>query len=90
MAAAFAVQDHDLLSKKLAIQTHETLEVEGRFRRMADHAPVGMFHFNPFGVLIYANEDYYRYCFPRFVPILANPLALAGSLNILDIIPPQW
>ncbi|TVY16498.1 Hybrid signal transduction histidine kinase K [Lachnellula arida] len=60
MAAEYATQDWNLLSKKLAIQTHETSEVESRFRRMADHAPVGMFHFDLSGVVLYANEDYYR------------------------------
>lgn len=84
MAAEFATQDWNLLSKKLAIQTHETSEVESRFRRMADHAPVGMFHFDLSGVVLYANEDYYRYSFAGFVFIfLANLLIFAGSLNIL-------
>jgi PAS domain-containing protein len=52
-----------MLSQKLAIQTHETIELESRFRRMADLAPVGMFHIDTAGVLVYANEDYYRYDF---------------------------
>jgi hypothetical protein len=60
MAAEQATHDRNLLSKKLAIQTHEALELETRFRRMADLAPVGMFHIDPQGVLIYANNDYYR------------------------------
>ena len=59
MAAEQATHDRNLLSKKLAIQTHEALEVEARFRRMADLAPVGMFHIDPQGVLLYGNEEYY-------------------------------
>lgn len=60
MAAELAAQDRNLLSKKLAIQRHEASELEERFRRMADLAPVGMFHVDTNGVLIYANNDYYR------------------------------
>ncbi|KAH8669640.1 putative histidine kinase M3YPp [Tricladium varicosporioides] len=59
LAAEEADRDRNLLSRKLAIQTHEALEIESRFRRMADLAPVGMFHIDPAGVLIYANNDYY-------------------------------
>lgn len=60
MVAEQAAQDRNLLSKRLAIQRHESQEQETRFRRMADLAPVGMFHIDPEGVLIYANEDYYK------------------------------
>ena len=60
MAAELATQDRNLLSRKLAIQTHETFEIESRFRRMADMAPVGMFHINPAGYLVYANEYWYE------------------------------
>ena len=59
MAAELVTQDCNLLSRKLAIQTHETFEIESRFRRMADMAPVGMFHINPAGYLVYANEYWY-------------------------------
>ncbi|KAE9366560.1 putative histidine kinase M3YPp [Stipitochalara longipes BDJ] len=59
MAAEQATHDRNILSKKLAIQTHEALEVEARFRRMADLAPVGMFHIDPQGALLYGNNDYY-------------------------------
>ncbi|KUJ18979.1 putative histidine kinase M3YPp [Mollisia scopiformis] len=59
VAAEQAAQDRTLLSKRLAIQTHEALETETRFRRMADLAPVGMFHIDPTGILVYANNDYY-------------------------------
>lgn len=59
MAAEQAAQDKTLLSNKLAAQTEEALEAETRFRRMADLAPVGMFHIDPAGVLVYANNDYY-------------------------------
>jgi PAS domain-containing protein len=59
MAAVQATQDRNLLTRKLEIQAHETIEIETRFRRMADMAPVGMFHIDPDGVLIYANNDYY-------------------------------
>ena len=60
MAAELATQDRNLLSRKLAIQTHEAFEVEARFRRMADMAPVGMFHIDPAGCLVYGNEYYYE------------------------------
>jgi hypothetical protein len=59
MAAKLAAQDRNLLSKKLAVQTHEALELESRFRRMADLAPVGMFHIDTSGTLIYANDNYF-------------------------------
>ena len=55
-----ADRDRTLLSNRLAIQTHETIEVESRFRRMADLAPVGMFHIDTQGILLYANNDYYK------------------------------
>lgn len=60
MVADQANHDRNLLSKKLAIQTHEALEVEARFRRMSDLAPVGMFHIDPAGVLLYGNNEYYK------------------------------
>jgi len=65
IAAEQATLDRNLLSKKLAIQTHETIELETRFRRMADLAPVGMFHIDLDGFLLYANNDYYKlvFCF---------------------------
>jgi hypothetical protein len=59
VAAELAALDRNLLSKKLAVQTHEALELESRFRRMADLAPVGMFHINTSGILVYANDNYY-------------------------------
>ncbi|KAL2061257.1 hypothetical protein VTL71DRAFT_7530 [Oculimacula yallundae] len=55
-----AARDHKFLAKKLAIQTHEALENEDRFRRMADLAPVGMFHIDPDGIIIYCNENYHE------------------------------
>jgi len=54
-----AQKDKDLLSRRIEIQSHEVIEIESRFRRMADLAPVGMFHIDPEGKLIYANNDYY-------------------------------
>lgn len=59
MAAEQAALDCNLLSKKIAVQTHEALELETRFRRMADLAPVGMFHTDTSGTLVYANDNYY-------------------------------
>lgn len=55
-----ANQDKNLLSRKLELQRHEALEIEHRFRRMADLAPVGMFHVDPQGNIVYANNDYYK------------------------------
>lgn len=40
LAVEQAATDRNVLSKRLAIQTHEALEIENRFRRMADMAPV--------------------------------------------------
>ncbi|QSZ30945.1 hypothetical protein DSL72_000504 [Monilinia vaccinii-corymbosi] len=60
MAAEHAYQDRNRLSRKLEIQAHEASEIESRFRRMADLAPVGMFHIDADGRLIYANEVYYN------------------------------
>ncbi|TGO32978.1 hypothetical protein BHYA_0275g00050 [Botrytis hyacinthi] len=60
MAAEHAYQDRNRLSKKLEIQAHEASEIESRFRRMADLAPVGMFHIGVDGKLVYANELYYN------------------------------
>lgn len=78
-----------MLSQKLAIQTHETIELESRFRRMADLAPVGMFHIDTTGVLIYANEDYYRYDSCQFFFIRAKYIALSDSRNIQETSPIQ-
>lgn len=52
IAAEQATQDRDFVSK----MAHEA---ETRFKRMADLAPVGMYHIDPEGVLVYANNDYY-------------------------------
>jgi hypothetical protein len=61
MMAEQANQDKNILSRKLEIQRHEAMEIEHRFRRMADLAPVGMFHISAKeGVLLYANNDYYK------------------------------
>ncbi len=59
IAAEIATQDRNLLSEKLEKKTHEASEIESRFRRMADMAPVGMFHVNPEGYIVYANEYWY-------------------------------
>ncbi|KAF7856288.1 hypothetical protein EAF04_009816 [Stromatinia cepivora] len=59
MAAEHAYQDRNRLSRKLEIQAHEASEIESRFRKMADLAPVGMFHIDAEGRLLYANEVYY-------------------------------
>ncbi|KAJ4416460.1 hypothetical protein N0V82_006725 [Gnomoniopsis sp. IMI 355080] len=47
-----ALSDRDKLSEK-------ALEAEQRFRRMADLAPVGMFHFDETGMAIYCNDMWY-------------------------------
>lgn len=60
MAAEHAYQDRNRLSRKLEIQAHEASEIESRFRRMADLAPVGMFHIDVDGRMVYANEVYYN------------------------------
>jgi PAS domain-containing protein len=60
LAAEQATLDRNLLSKKLAVQTHVAAEVETRFRTMADLAPTGMFHIDPEGILVYANNEYYK------------------------------
>lgn len=60
MVAEQALKDKDTLSRKIEIQNHEVIEIENRFRRMADLAPVGMFHIDVNGVLVYANNDYYK------------------------------
>jgi hypothetical protein len=59
MAAEQAALDRNLLSKKIAVQTYEALELETRFRRMADLAPVGMFHIDTSIAIVYANDNYY-------------------------------
>lgn len=47
-----ALSDRDKLSEK-------ALEAEKRFRRMADLAPVAMFHFDETGMPIYCNDMWY-------------------------------
>jgi PAS domain-containing protein len=60
LVAAFLFEaDRNRLSTKLALTTHENLELEARFRRMADLAPVGMFHLDTLGRLVYANERWF-------------------------------
>ncbi|KAL3426864.1 histidine kinase hhk13p [Phlyctema vagabunda] len=60
LAAELATMHRDYLSKQLALHKHEAVALESRFRKMADMAPVGMFHMNIIGELIYANENYYQ------------------------------
>lgn len=50
IAAELAAQDRDELSGKLATRTQEARELETRFKKMADLAPVGIFHFDAAGV----------------------------------------
>lgn len=50
--AEMADLDRTRLTKQLAATTHEAFAAEHRFRRMADLAPVGMFHIDPQGLLL--------------------------------------
>lgn len=52
-AAETAQLQREQLTKELEIQT-------SRMRRMTEHSPLGMYLFNPEGVLIEANERYYE------------------------------
>ncbi|KAE8443515.1 hypothetical protein EG329_001755 [Mollisiaceae sp. DMI_Dod_QoI] len=90
MAAEQAAQDRSILSDKLAIQTHEALETESRFRRMADLAPVGMFHTDPSGMLLYANNDWYTMTgHPRDV---AYPMSWYSVIADIDhpLVDQEW
>ncbi|RDW82507.1 putative histidine kinase M3YPp [Coleophoma cylindrospora] len=58
-AAELATLDRNRLTKQLAATTQEAVAADHRFRRMADLAPVGMFHIDPQGILLYANEEYF-------------------------------
>ncbi|TVY84026.1 hypothetical protein LSUE1_G001789 [Lachnellula suecica] len=61
IAAELAAHDRNLLSQKLATTKHEATALESRFRKMADLAPVGMFHIRASdGTLLYANNNYYE------------------------------
>ncbi len=60
MVAEQVNHDHNLLSRRPAIQRHEALEIETRFRRMADLAPVGIFHIDLQGISLYGNNEYYK------------------------------
>jgi len=58
------------------------MELEKRFRRMADLAPVGMFHVDPEGVLVYGNNAYYTLTeHPRDV---SYPMSWYGVIHELD------
>ncbi|KAM3069164.1 hypothetical protein ACMFMG_010684 [Clarireedia jacksonii] len=59
IAAEQAVRDRDRLSEALEIQAREAETIDLRFRRMADMAPVGMFHIDAIGRIVYANNFYY-------------------------------
>lgn len=63
MASAVLLEDETRASRiahsDRVIQTMKTLEAEQRFRRMADLAPVGMFHFDTSGMPIYCNDKWY-------------------------------
>ncbi len=77
MVAKQADHDRNMLSRKFAIQTHKAMEIESRFRRIADLAPVSMFHIDPSGVLLYANEYYYAYAgLPVEIKIDTNNISL--------------
>ncbi|KAL2357458.1 putative histidine kinase M3YPp [Cryomyces antarcticus] len=59
IAAKMAAQEQMVLSETLAIRTQEAANSETRFRSMADLAPVGMFHIDPQGVVVYGNEQWF-------------------------------
>lgn len=60
LAAEQATPDRNMLSKKLAVKTHEAIEAENRFRHMADLAPTGIFHIDALGAIVYANREYWE------------------------------
>ncbi|KAF2723553.1 histidine kinase M3YPp [Polychaeton citri CBS 116435] len=60
IAADLATQDRIKLAEQLAESKQEAAEIEMRFRRMADHAPMPMFHFDEMGNVLYANEAWFE------------------------------
>jgi hypothetical protein len=78
-----------LFSRKLVIQTHEAIELESRFRRMADLAPVGMFHIDPVGALICANDYCHLTSHPRDVSYLMSSYNVISEVDrpLMDL---QW
>ncbi|KAI9645299.1 hypothetical protein NHQ30_006034 [Ciborinia camelliae] len=93
MAAEHAYQDRNRLSRKLEIQAHKATEIESRFRRMADLAPVGMYHMDVEGRLIYANEVYFDLTgHPRD---LSSPMSVKSLYRVIleedwPIMDSQW
>jgi len=82
-----AARDRKILTKRLALQTHEALETETRFRRMADLAPVGIYHIEPDGLLVYCNEIYYELTgHPRdaFTPMSWLDVLLEEDLPLMN------
>lgn len=88
MVAEQADRDRYHLFTKLAIQTQAASQTENRFRNMADLSPAGQFHISPSGVLVYANNEYYRLTgHPRDVshPMSWYDVLLADDHELMDI-----
>ncbi|KAL9115986.1 MAG: hypothetical protein Q9227_000354 [Pyrenula ochraceoflavens] len=58
-AARLAAQDRIELSNQLAVRTQEAEDLENKFSRMAELAPVGMFIADYSGRLIFCNKTWY-------------------------------
>lgn len=59
IAAVFATSERLRLSERLAETEQLAEDSETRFRRMADLAPVGIFHTDAHGNVLYANRSWY-------------------------------
>lgn len=70
-AAELAALQQERLTQELALQT-------SRLRRMTERSPLGMFLFSPDGVLLEANEPYYR--------MTDHPRDHAYEMSFLDIL----
>ncbi|RDW71727.1 hypothetical protein BP5796_07761 [Coleophoma crateriformis] len=53
-------------------------EMETRFKQMAEHAPVGMFNYEPDGSLIWANATWYE--------ITGHPVTTSATLPFMELI----
>ena len=91
IAAELAAQDRIRLAEQLAESKAETLDSDTRFRRMADLAPVSMFHMSGEGEMLYANDNWFELTqYPRnetFYPLSWYTVILEADHSVMDT---QW
>lgn len=87
VAVQAATQDRIKLSAKLADKQKEIQEHKVRFRAMADLAPVGMFHIDGDGTMLYANRRWLeltRHYHEKWAPMSWMEAIYADDVPLLE------